>query len=278
MSRATRIAATAWMALLPWASAHATMPAPADAPPPSQLDVRAATLAIDQVRHALPDGWEVDRIRWDSVPQGWQGKAECVLIDVRDVTTAFVNPEGDFRYHPFYKLWLLPPCWEGRMEVATIDPSTPQAFYLGECDDYRVLLRTLGRNTWPEGPEVLGSALGLDTYPLTHQPEHTLDIRAMQRLFQRLHNSAASQVDRWQSQIYGIEERDDLLYLELLTWDQRGASPDPTFLGELAEKETLFLAREALAAFPSKRGLYLRRLTRESFSDVIVVNPAKNGS
>lgn len=245
---------------------------------PSGLDVHAATLAIDEIRHALPEGWATETIRWGTVPQGWQGKPECLLIEVQDQTTSFTHPDEGFLYRPFYKIWLLPACWEGRMDVAQFDPSAPQAFYLGERPEFRVLIRTLGRTTWAEGPETLGHALALDTYPLSHRPEHTLDVLAMQKLFQRLDASTGGELDRWRRQIYGIEERDDLLYLELLTWEDRGAHSDPTFMGELAERETQFLTRELLAAFPTKRGLYLRRLTRQSFSDVIVVNPAKFGS
>lgn len=245
----------------------------------AQLDVRATTRAVDAIRRSLPEGWKATNIRWDTVPAGWQGDSTCVLVHVEDMSISFAHA-NDFRYHPFYKVWLLPPGWEGRMDVAAIEPNSPHAFYLGECKSYRVLLRTLGRNTWPDGPTELGQTLALTTYPLSHRPEHRLDVRAMQRLFQRLDASTSGELDRWRRQIYGIKELDDLIYLELLTWEERPGpgAKDPTFLGDLAEKETLFLSREALAAFPSKRGLYLRRVTRESFSDVIVVNPACRGS
>lgn len=244
-------------------------------PPAEKLDVRSATRAIDAIRHAVPDGWEDVEIRWNTVPQGWYGAEECILIQVEDTTVSFPHPSEDFMYHPFYKLWLLPPGWEGRMEVAAIDSDARPAMYLGECEDFRVLIRSLGRNTWPEGPAVLGAALELETFPLSHRPEHRLDVLAMQKLFQRLDAATPDRLDRWRRQIYGIKELDHLLYLELLTWEERPDDPgaDPTFLGDLAEAETRFLSREALAAFPDKRGLYLRRVTRESFSDVIVVNP-----
>jgi hypothetical protein len=243
------------------------------------LDKRAATRAVDTIRHSLPDGWSASDIRWGTVPRGWQGDSACVFVHLEDRTISFWHEDG-FRFHPFYKVWLLPPGWEGRMEVAAIDPEAPHAFYLGESKSLRVLMRTLGRNTWPEAPEQLGRALELVTYPLSHRPEHRLDVPAMQKLFQRLDASTRGKLDRWRRQIYGIEELDDLIYLELLTWEERpeDRAKDPTFLGDLAERETRFLSREALAAFPEKRGLYLRRVTRESFSDVIVVNPNCRGS
>jgi hypothetical protein len=121
----------------------------------------------------------------------------------------------------------------------------------------------------------------LATYPLSPRPEHRLDVPAMQKLFQRLDATGrGGGLDRWRRQIYGIEELDNLIYLELLTWEEHATEhdTDPTFLGDLAERETDFLSREALAAFPDKRGLYLRRVTRESISDVIVVNRAVVGS
>jgi hypothetical protein len=248
--------------------------------PVDTLDVPATMRAIDTIRHALPDGWKSVDIRWNTVPEGWHGADECVLVRVEDATVFLRNPGQDFEYHPFYKLWLLPPGWEGRMEVAAIDPDARPAVYLGECADFRVLVRTLGGTTWAEAPEDLGHALGLEIFPLSHRPEHRLDVPAMQRLFQRLDAAAPDQLDRWRQRIYGIAELDHLLYLELLTWEERptGRDRDPTSLGDVAEKETRFLSREALAAFPGKRGLYLRRVTRRSISDIIVVNPGFAGS
>ena len=77
-------------------------------------------------------------------------------------------------------------------------------------------------------------------------------------------------------QLYAIAELPQMVYLELLTWEDRKgrAADDPFFLGDLAEKETLYLSREVIATFPTKKCLYLRRVTREKFSDVLVVNPA----
>ena len=98
----------------------------------------------------------------------------------------------------------------------------------------------------------------------------------MQRLFHRLNYAAGDKSSRWARQIYGTAELPDSIYLELLTWDERrGGEDDLTSLGEVAELETAFLSREALAAFPGKRSLYLRRVTYHSFSDVIVANPAR---
>jgi hypothetical protein len=249
-------------------------------PPSAALDVRATTRVIDEIRHALPGAWEATTIRWNTVPRGWRGDSTCVLMELEDMAVSFDHPDG-FQYHPFYKIWLLPPGWEGRMEVSAMDIRAPHATYLGENAELRVLARTLGPTTWPEGPEEIGRALGLATYPLSPFPEHRLDVPAMQKLFQRLDaTDRGGGLDRWRHQIYGIEELDNLIYVELLTWEDLSAEhdQDPTFLGDLAERETAFLSREALAAFPTKRGLYLRRVTRESFSDVIVVNPSVPGS
>jgi hypothetical protein len=241
---------------------------------PTGLDRSQVTQAIVAIKNSLPEGWEVVEIAWETVPYGWTGRSTCVLVRCEDTLFKFPHLEQEFSYHPFYKLWILPTCWEGRMKVATIEASSPQALYLGENRSFRVLYRTLGRNTWPEGIDVLTSTLKLDPYPLSHSPRHSLDIGAMQRLFQRLDN--AGRLSRFQRQIYGIAELPDMIYLELLTWEDRSGkdAKDPTFLGTLAETETRFLTREVLATFPQKRGLYLRRVTRESFSDVLVVNPA----
>jgi hypothetical protein len=237
------------------------------------LDAVKVSSALVAIRESLPRGWTIAEIRWETVPFGWTGAADAVLIRVEDGSIGFHHPEEDFTYHPFYKLWLLPTGWEGRMKVSDIDPSSPHALYLGENDRYRVLYRTLGQSSWPEGVDVLAEAIRLDSYPLSHSPKHSLDVGAMQRLYQRFDN--AGNLARWQRRIYGIEELPELVYLELLTWEDRTGkrAKDPTFLGDLAELETKYLSREVLATFPSKRALYLRRLTEESFSDVLVVNP-----
>jgi len=257
-------------------TAGAALMAPDVAPSLVQLDRREVTRAIDAVRHALPDDWEMTEISWDVVPAGWTGAATGVLFKVEDTSLLFQHPTGDFKYHPFYRIWILPPLWEGRMEVADLDAGAPQPIQLGENDSWRLLYRTLGRNTWQDGELEIAKAMGVEPYPLTHRPEHTLDVSAMQKLFQRLHYAAGDQSARWARQIYGITELPDSIYLELLTWDERrGGEEDPTSLGRVAEIETTFLTREVLAAFPGKRSLYLRRVTNRSFSDVIVANPAK---
>jgi len=238
-----------------------------------KLDAVTVSSALVAIRESLPPDWRIESIRWESIPSGWIGEPEGVLIRVEDGVVRFRHPQEDFLYHPFYKIWLLPTNWEGRMEVARIEENAPHALYLGESDRFRVLYRTLGKNTWSAGAEVLASALRLDSYPLTPSPKHSLDVGAMQRLYQRLDNAGA--LARWQRRIYGIEELPELIYLELLTWEDRTGKKtmDPTFLGDLAEKETRYLSREILATFPQKRGLYLRRVTEASFSDVLVVNP-----
>ncbi len=234
------------------------------------LNRRAATRALDEIRHAMPTGWENRSVKWDQVPAGWRGEPECVRIEV---APGWSTPADALEI----VFWILPPCWEGRMEVADLG-AVPSALYLGENSSFRVLYET-GRhgNLWPDAPQVLGELLALTTYPLTPRPEHRLDVEAMQTLFVQLTARSDQAHERWMRQIYGIEELDRLLYLELLTWDQRDGADDPTWLGDLAERETDYLSREALAAFPDKHGLYLRRVTADSFSDVIVINPAKNG-
>lgn len=258
--------------LLPLLLAGVAAAEPPAAPPP-ELDTPTVSRALVVLRESLPPGWEIREIRWESVPHGWAGPASAVLIRLEDGTMSFPHPREEFSYHPFCKLWLLPTCWEGRMAVSEIDPASPQALYLGENDRYRVLYRTLGRTTWPEAVDVVAAALELHPYPLTPSPKHSLDVGAMQRLWQRF--ESAGTLARWQRRIWGIEELPGLVYLELLTWEERTgrAAQDPTFLGDLAEKETIVLSREVLATFPSKGGLYLRRVTKESFSDVLVVNP-----
>jgi hypothetical protein len=241
------------------------------------LDREVVTTAIVQVKRALPRGWESHTIRWETVPAGWKGDSTCVLLEVRDTTCRLPHPSGELFYNPFYRLWFVPTGWEGRMEITVIGGESEGATYLGENLDFRVLYRTLGGNTWRDGVDGFVDALELEAFPVSHRPQHTLDVDAMQRLYQRLDTATGGRSGRWQRQIYGIADLGSTLYLELLTWDTRGVgseSPaDPTYLGELAERETEYLARQALAAFPEKRTLYLRRVTEKSFGDVMIVNP-----
>ena len=245
---------------------------PASAPATMSVDPDVVTRAIVRIRQALPEDWEMTENRWEVVPQGWTGPAESVYLKLEDRSLTLRHPAG-FDFHPFYKLWILPRCWEGRMEVASIDPSAPQALYFGENVDFRVLYRTMGATTWDAARDELAFALDLVVFPLSHTPRHSLDVGAMQVLFQRL--DTAGDLSRWHRQIYGIQELPEMIYLELLTWEDRdGEQEDPTFLGSLAEQETRYLTREVLAAFPQKKSLYLRRVTQGTFSDVLVVNPA----
>lgn len=248
--------------------------AAASAPPAAMLDEDAARDAIVRIRQALPERWTITDIRWNTAPAGWAGDSTAVYLRLEDESVRFRNEDHGFDYRPFYKVWILPVAWEGRMSVSPIEPGAPHAQYLGETGDVRLLYRTLGRNTWEEGPDTIARALRLDAYPLSPAPRHTIDVGAMQELYRRL-NSRPGMLERWQRQIYALEELPGMIYLEMLTWDdRRDTAGDPTFLGELAEKETAYLSREVLAAFPEKRGLYLRRLTEKTFSDVLVVNPA----
>ena len=248
--------------------------APCAEPPTLPEGTRERVVAA--VESVLSGRWTITEVTPNEVPADWDGPAECLYVRLEDLSLSFPHATHDFMYHPFYKLWILPLRWEGRMAVSEIQPNALSAVYLGENSDFRVLYRSLGRNTWPNGPEALAEALGLCAFPLTHRPLHTLDVDAMQRLLQRLDNGSEESLDRWLNQLYGIAELPGIIYLELLTWEDRKgrAANDPYFLGNLAEKETRYLAQQVLAAFPGKSALYLRRVTRDKFSDVLVVNPA----
>jgi len=195
-----------------------------------------------------------------------------VRLRFEDTTISFPHAEG-FSYRPFWKLWLVPRDWEGRMEVMPLGPEAMAALLLGENGSFRVLARSLGRNDWPEGADLFATALGLSALRVGPRPLHTIDAAAMQRLYLRLDSATGGRAARWHRQVYGIARLDDLVYVELLTWDDRGAddSGDATSLGPVGEAETRFLGREAFAAFPEAQALYLRRVTEGSFSDLLMV-------
>ena len=264
--------------LLVWpllAAGVAPAAAPGEARATMTLEPEGVTAAIVAVRDALPDGWRVEDIRWGTKPIGWTGDATCVKLEVVDGTLRQPSADGTTFAHPYYRIWFLPTGWEGRMTVTRFGGEGPSEVYLGERPEFRVLYGTAGRNDWPEAPARIAEALGLDSYPIGRAPKHTLDVGAMQRLYQRLDTATGGRSLRWQRQIYGIEELPEVVYVELLTWEQREGveNDDPTFLGDIAERETAYLSRQVLAAFPDKRALYLRRVTDRSYSDVLVVNP-----
>ncbi|MDP6802500.1 MAG: hypothetical protein QF819_04910 [Gemmatimonadota bacterium] len=239
-----------------------------DAPGPSVID--DATRTVESV---LPGTWKIEEVRRGTVPASWHGDSTCVLIRLEDASVSFFHETRGFSYHPFIKLWLLPRDWEGRMDAQSLGKDAIGAVYLGENDSFRVLHRSLGRNTWPEGTETIADALDLSAYPLSGTPLHTLDVPAMGRLLRRLGASSTIDPALWQRHVYGIEELPEILYLEVLTWDDPEPGAEPWSLGPLAENATRFLLREALAAFPEKRGVYLRRVTERRFSDLLAVNP-----
>ena len=160
--------------------------APAGARATLVLDADEVTTAIVQVRQALPDGWRVADIRWETKPRGWIGESTCVEMELIDGTCRLPHSSGQFLYNPLHRIWFLPTGWEGRMEVTAYEGESATATYLGETPGYRVFHGTIGRNNWPDAPTDIAEILELVSYPLEHRPRHSLDVSAMQRLFQRL--------------------------------------------------------------------------------------------
>ena len=63
----------------------------------------------------------------------------------------------------------------------------------------------------------------------------------MQRLLQRLDNGSEESLDRWLNQLYGIAELPGIIYLELLTWeDRKGRAANDWFVAWAMDGGALF--------------------------------------
>lgn len=217
---------------------------------------------VGRVQSVLPPAWRIVEADSARIPIGWDGEASGLYVEIEDTRTRFFHPNG-FHYYSFYRVWLLPPSWEGEMRMMPYISDSAPAYLLGASDDWLAFYHTAGGNVWHDGLAALCAALGLDRICHAETEGRIVDLAVEERL------SAATPHDGEfllsPSRIIGLTGEGPNLYLEYVfpPPPENGA---PTALSDLTAK----LAETVFSSLPEVESLYLRRCTVDSFTDTIV--------
>jgi hypothetical protein len=222
---------------------------------------------IAQVEDIIPAMWRVVEVDTARVPIGWSGPADGIYVMVEDTSTRFYHPDG-FHYYSFYRIWLMPPDWEGEMRITPYVSDSVPAYLLGMNDDYEAFYHTAGGNVWERGPRALCNALSLNRICLTGLSRRVVDLEFDQRLRTRLkafEEETGSSPLLSPQRILGLAGDGPNLYMEYL------------FTGEVDMEEesrlaalTQRLAGDVFLTFPEIESLYVRRCSNDAFTDTIV--------
>jgi hypothetical protein len=233
---------------------------------------------VASIEKVLPSTWQVASIRRRQVPRKWMGPADAVLIGLEDRSMVVHHTNG-FDYHPFYKLWLCPPSWQGSMENVTLQGDEGPSVLLGINHGMKVFYLTLGANTWPKGPEVLRKTLDLTAMPITPSLKQIVDSSMRMKLFQRVAPTESSSPGLL-LRIVGMENDGPLAYVEYASVIERGTDgfslpsrcEEPP-IASLTEKHSQFFADQIFSSYPDVQTVYVRRLCDQFFSDKIIDRP-----
>ncbi len=229
---------------------------------------------VSEIENVLPQSWRVIESGTGELPIGWTGPKSGLYIMVEDTSTRFFHPNG-FHYYSFYRIWLMPPGWEGEMRHTPYIADSAPAFLLGLSGDHVALYHTAGGNVWNDGPAAFCSVLGLDTIRYTDLTRRVVDLEIEERLThtapvagdRTLELSRHSKATLFQMNPYrivGLASDGPSLYLEYVFGNEE--DPDKSQLADLTEQ----LAGSVFQRFPEVESLYLRRCTRDTFTDTIV--------
>ncbi len=222
---------------------------------------------VAQIEDIIPATWRVIEADTAAAPIGWSGESGGIYVMAEDTSTRFYHPDG-FHYYSFYRIWLMPPDWEGEMRLTPyISDSTP-AYLLGMSDDCAAFYHSAGGNVWERGPRELCNALGLNRICLTDLSRRVVDLEFDQRLRTRLKNleeKAGASIVLHPQRIIGLTGDGPSLYMEYV------------FTGEVEMEEesrlaslTQRLASDVFSTFPEIESLYVRRCNSDAFTDTIV--------
>ncbi|UCF78749.1 MAG: hypothetical protein JSW03_00270 [Candidatus Eiseniibacteriota bacterium] len=248
--------------------------------PPSQLSTspligRELEEIASMLERILPEHWEITSIMRRQVPRKWNGSADAVLVKLENCSIVVHHPRG-FVYHPFYKIWLCPPRWEGNMEDVEILGDEGPSVLLGQNHKMKVFYLTLGANNWPEGPAKLREALDLTTLPITDVLRQKVDPSMKMKLLPGL-ASYSGGVSGLLSRVVGMEKEGPLVYVEYATGTERkidghtlpSRCKEPR-VARLMERENVFLANKIFLAYPEVKTVYLRRVCDSFLSDRVI--------
>lgn len=229
---------------------------------------------VREIENVLPQSWRVIESDTGQTPIGWTGPETGLYVMVEDTGTRFFHPSG-FHYYSFYRVWLMPSGWEGEMRNTPYTADSSPAFLLGLSDDIVALYHTAGGNVWADGPAAFCSTLGLNTIRYSDLTRRVVDLEIEGRL-----TGAANAVDDRGNEpspgsetasfemspyrIVGLAGDGPGLYMEYVFGNED--DPDESQLADLTEQ----LAGSVFEKFPEVESLYLRRCTRDIFTDTIV--------
>lgn len=215
-----------------------------------------------RIRGVLPPTWRVVETDSSRVPIGWSGEGGGLYVEFEDTRTRFFHPSG-FHYYSFYRVWLMPPSWEGEMRMRPYVSDGAPAYLLGASDDWLAFYHTAGGNVWDGGPEALCDALELDRICRAGTEGRIVDLAVGERLSAGSPDSCGFLLSP--ARIVGLTGEGPALYLEYVFPPPPEGSPD----GALSNL-TARLAETVFASLPEVESLYLRRCTADSFTDTIV--------
>jgi len=229
---------------------------------------------VSEVGNVLPQSWRVIESGVGELPIGWTGPQTGLYVMVEDTSTRFFHPSG-FHYYSFYRIWLMPPGWEGEMRHTPYIADSAPAFLLGLSKDHVALYHTAGGNVWNDGPAAFCSVLGLDTICYTDLTRRVVDLEIEERLTyappvtgdgtrELSQHSTASSFEMNPYRIVGLAGGGPSLYLEYVFGNEVDA--DESQFAHLTEQ----LAGSVFQRFPEVESLYLRRCARDTFTDTIV--------
>ncbi|MCK4409972.1 MAG: hypothetical protein KAW67_07795, partial [Candidatus Eisenbacteria sp.] len=136
---------------------------------------------VSGIENVLPQSWRVIESGIGELPIGWTGPESGLYVMVEDTSTRFFHPSG-FHYYSFYRIWLMPPGWEGEMRHTPYVADSAPAFLLGLSKDRVALYHTAGGNVWNDGPAAFCSALKLDTIRYTDLTRRVVDLEIEEQL------------------------------------------------------------------------------------------------
>jgi hypothetical protein len=220
---------------------------------------------VQRVESILPDTWKVVEADVAREPIGWSGVTDGLYVMVEDTKTRFFHPNG-FHYYSFYRIWIMPPDWEGVMRQTPYISDSVPAFLLGVADGYTAFYHTAGGNVWEGALESFCSALKLDRICYSDLTRRIVDLEIEEKLTSAHEDKQAVPVFGLSPQrIVGLAALGSNLYLEYL-FNLEEEDPDETKLAELTED----LAGSVFALIPEVESLYLRRCTSDTYTDTIV--------
>ena len=249
------------------------------ATPPDASDTQLALRdLVHEIERVLPVSWRVVESGVGQVPIGWTGPEAGLYVMVEDTSTRFFHANG-FHYYSFYRIWLMPSDWEGEMRHTPYVADSAPAFLLGLGGDHVALYHTAGGNVWSEGPSEFCSALGLDTIRYTDLARRVVDLEIEERLTESaltedgpkghtpVSATASTDTPLFEMNPYrivGLAGEGSGLYMEYVFGSE--IVPDESQLADLTQQ----LAVSVFDRFPEVESFYLRRCTRDTFTDTIL--------